>query len=232
MFRTAIAAAILLILPLAGQAETETRQIIVTGEGRVTAAPDMAVVTLGVSDQAPEAQTAMDSVSERVRAIFQTVTDYGVAPRDVQTTSLRLDPVWERRDQDEQGPPEIRGFVATNDITLRLRDMTSLGAILQDVLASGANRFNRISFTLSDPTSARNEARREAVRDARARAELYAEAAGVSLGALIELSESGGSAPRPMMLETARMASDSAMPIAGGELDIVSQVRMVYAIAE
>lgn len=232
MFRTAIAAAILLILPLAGQAETETRQIIVTGEGRVTAAPDMAVVTLGVSDQAPEAQTAMDSVSERVRAIFQTVTDYGVAPRDVQTTSLRLDPVWERRDQDEQGPPEIRGFVATNDITLRLRDMTSLGAILQDVLASGANRFNRISFTLSDPTSARNEARREAVRDARARAELYAEAAGVSLGALIELSENGGSAPRPMMLETARMASDSAMPIAGGELDIVSQVRMVYAIAE
>lgn len=206
----------------------DPRRIVVTGEGSVQVIPDMAVVTLGVTAQSVDAQTAMDAVSEDVRAIFQTMIDLGIAPRDVQTTTLRLDPVFANRDRSEQGPPEIRGFIATNDVAVRVRDMTALGTILQAVLDSGANRFSSIQFTLSDPGPSEAAARRAAVADAQARAALYADAAGVALGPVLSIVEGGTSRPQPM-LSTARMAME-AVPVAGGELEITARVTLTYGI--
>ncbi|MGX9354839.1 SIMPL domain-containing protein [Roseobacteraceae bacterium S113] len=211
-------------------AQEDARVIVVTGEGRASAAPDMAIVRLGVTAQAPQAQTAMDQVSEEVRAIFQALVDFGVAPRDIQTTRLSLDPVWDNSTRQSSGAPEISGFVATNDIALRLRDMTSLGAVLQEVLDRGANRFYAIEFTLSDPSPLRDAARRDAVADAKAKAALYADAAGVTLGAVLKITEAGASAPAPMMMAEARMAMSSAVPVAGGELDLTARVTLTYAL--
>lgn len=212
------------------QAETPPRQIVVTGEASIQTVPDMAIVTLGVTAQASEAQTAMDLVSADARRIFQTMIDFGVAPRDVQTTSLRLDPVFEKRVADNQGPPEIRGFIATNDVALRVRDMTQLGTILQAVLDDGANRFSAIRFTLADPAPVQAEARRAAVADAQSRAALYAEAAGVRLGPVTSIVEAGGG-PRPF--GGARLAMEAAaVPVSAGELDITARVTITYGIAE
>lgn len=211
-------------------AETTERVIVVTGEGRASASPDMALVDFGVTAQAPRAQQAMDDVSEDVRKIFQTVLDLGIAPRDVQTTALRLDPVWNNRSSGNT-PPEISGFMATNEIRLRLRDMTNLGSALQSILDSGANRFSNIRFTIADPAPLREAARREAVADAFGKASLFAEAAGVSLGKVLVITEAGASSPRPMAMAESRMAFDSAVPVAGGELDITARVTVTYAIA-
>jgi uncharacterized protein YggE len=205
------------------------RQIVVTGTGAVQTAPDMAVVTLGVTRRAPTAQAAMDAVSEDVRAVFRAVTDLGVAPRDVQTVTLRLDPVFSDPPGDGQGAPEIRGFVATNDVALRLRDMTTLGTVLQAVLDASGNRFSSIRFTLADPAPQQAEARRAAVRDAQARAALYAEAAGVTLGPVRSIVE-GGARPQPM--PGIRMAMDSAMPVAPGAMELTARVTVTYAIAD
>ncbi|WP_425038330.1 SIMPL domain-containing protein [Primorskyibacter sp. S187A] len=226
----AMAALFLAMWPAFGAAQETVRHIVVTGEGRALAVPDMAEVQFGVTHQAPRAQAAMDAVSRDVRALFEAMVDEGIAARDIQTTSLRLDPRWEQRLRDQQGPPEIRGFVATNQVTVRLRDMSALGRTLQTLLDKGANRFSAIRFTLADPGPAQAEARREAVRDARAKAELYAEAAGVSLGEVLRIVETGAAAPRPAMMAEARMAMDSAMPVAGGELNLRAQVTITYAL--
>lgn len=215
--------------PVAAEGE-DARVIVVTGEGRASAPPDMVELRFGVTAQETRAAQAMDRVSKDVRAVFAQIEAAGVDPRDVQTTALRLDPVWSNRSSNSGQPPEITGFVATNEVLLRLRDMTALGRVLQDILDAGANRFSSIRFTLSDPAPLREQARRAAVADARAKAVLYAEAAGVELEAVLSLVESGASAPRPEMMASARMAMDSGVPIAGGALDLTARVTVTYGI--
>ncbi|MCH2163401.1 MAG: SIMPL domain-containing protein [Marinovum sp.] len=205
-------------------------QLVVTGVGTTRAVPDMAIVSLGVTAEDRVAQKAMDGVSEQIRAVFGAVVELGVAPEDVQTSALRLDPLWSNRSSVSGAGPEIRGFVATNDIILRLRDMTQLGEALQKILEAGANRIGSIQFTLADPKPVQDKARRAAVAEARRKAELYADAAGETLGPILTIIEGGGGAPRPMMMADARMASSPAMPVAGGELDITAQVTITYAL--
>lgn len=208
-------------------AET-TGQITVTGEGSVFAVPDMAVITMGASAEADTAKAAMDQTSEITAAILDRLTDAGVAARDMQTSDLSVSPLWSNRGSSD-GRPTIDGYQASNRVTVRVRDLESLGTILDAVLTDGANQLGGLEFTLSDPEPLMNDARIKAVADARARAKLFTDAAGVELGALISLSETGARAPRPEMLGMAR-ASDAAVPIAQGETELRASVTLVYEI--
>lgn len=214
--------------PPAVAQESAAREIVVAGRGVVRAVPDMAEVRLGVMAEAREAQVAMDRVSEDIDRLLATLDALGVAPRDIQTTTLRLDPVFSRAPSDGQGGPELRGFTATNDLTVWLRDMALLGEALQALLEGGVNRVSSVSFSLADPAPLEAEARRAAVADAQARAALYAEAAGVALGPVQSIVEGGVSGAEPVM--GARMAMEAAVPIAAGELEIVARVTITYAI--
>lgn len=203
-------------------------QITVTGEGRVFAVPDMAVITMGASAEAETAKGAMDQTSDITAAILDRLTDAQVDLRDIQTSDLSLSPLWSNRASSDSRP-QIDGYQASNRVTVRVRDLDALGDILDAVLSDGANQLGGLQFTVSDPAPLLNDARVRAVADARARAALLADAAGVDLGALISLSEGGAHAPQPMMMSMAR-ASDEGIPTAQGETELRADVTLVYEI--
>jgi hypothetical protein len=190
----------------------------------------MATITLGVTAQAEQAADAMSQTSATGEQILARLTELGVAARDVQTSDLSLSPVWSNR-QVENEPPRIEGFEATNRVTIRVRQLDSLGDVLGAVLEDGANQLGGLSFGLKNPEPLLDIARRDAVADAVARAEVYAEAAGLTLGPVLSINEGGTSAPRPEMMMTMRDAGSS-VPVAAGETGITANVTMVFEIAQ
>lgn len=212
-----------------GPVSAEQGQITVMGHGTVDAVPDMAVITLGVSHQKDTARDAVAEVAVTSGAILAALGDIGVAPRDMQTSGLSLTQVWDHRTTGQ--PPRVTGYEASNQVTVRIRDLAVLGEILGHVTAEGANRFQGLQFTLQDPKPVLQEARRRAVADGADRAQLYADAAGVALGPLLAIQETGPSMPRPMPMMRESLAADMAMPVAEGELALSATVTMIYAIA-
>lgn len=213
----------------AAMAETP-RQISVSGTGRVDLAPDMATVRIGVTHQDAEAGVAMQMTSDAVAAMLERIEELGIAERDVQTAGLSLNPVWRARpvEPGQSAEMAINGYEASNLVTLRLRDLAQVGDVLGALVSDGANRLDGLSFGLQDQQAAEDEARRAAVADARRKAELYAEAAGVTLGTVTSLSETGGGG-RPMLMEMSSMRADS-VPVAAGEVGVTAQVQMVFAL--
>jgi uncharacterized protein YggE len=209
-------------------AQSEGR-ITVSGEGSVFAVPDMAVISMGATAEAKTAKAAMDQTSDITAAILAQLSGFEIAPRDIQTSDLSLNPVWTNRG-DTNDRPRIDGYQASNRVTVRIRDLDTLGPVLDAVLTDGANRLGGLQFALSDPEPAMNDARRLAVADAVAKATLFADAAGVELGALISLSETGIMMPRPEMMSMAR-AADAGVPVAQGEAEVMAGVTLVYEIS-
>lgn len=221
--RSAFAAQAQTVVP-----ETTPRQISVSGTGRVDLAPDMATVMIGVTHQDKEAGVAMQQTSDAVAAMLERLAGLGIEARDVQTAALTLNPVW-RDNPAQQGQPMPWGFEASNVVNLRLRDIAALGTVLDALVSDGANRLDGVSFGLQDPEVSMDEARRRAVADAQRKATLYAEAAGVTLGQVISLTETGMATPRPQLMEMAAMRADS-VPVAAGEVGITASVQMVFAL--
>ncbi len=205
------------------------RQITVTGEGRVATAPDMATITLGVTHQAKEARRAMDATSDATGKMLDRLTGLGIAPRDMQTSNLTLNPIWSNRSTSMSGSSEITGFVAANTVFVRLRDLRSLGAVMDAVIDDGANNFNGLRFSLQNPDPLIDKARTLAVADALARAKLLTTAAGVRLGAVLSMAEHGSG--RPQMLEMSA-ARGGDVPVAAGEVSVSATVSMVFAIKD
>lgn len=215
----------LLLAPLGAMAQDASRQIAVTATGSVAAAPDMAVVTLGVSREARTASDAMNAANEATAGILEQIGAAGIEPRDVQTSSISLYPVM---DQTDARPPQVRGYVASNDLTIRVRDLPALGGLLDTLVKSGANNLNGIGFSIADPAPLEDEARADAVEKARDRAETLARAAGVTLGPVQSIQEgSGFVSPGPMMRGA---AMEAAVPVATGELDVTVTVTVVFGI--
>lgn len=228
-FITTLAAPLLVaavvLSPLAVAAET-LRQITVTGEGQVAVEPDMATVRLGVSQRAGQPVAAMNAVSASVEAVLARLTQMGIEARDMQTSNLSL---YEVETRDRDGNRVVEGYEASNMLSVRMRDLDQVGAVLGAVLQGGANRLNGLEFGLSDPSAARDAARQAAVADALAKAKLYAEAAGVELGEVISLSEnSSGAVAEQGLGRMAMMASD--VPVARGELTLSQQITLVIAL--
>lgn len=220
----------LMALPLAAAAQD--RLITVTGEGLVAAVPDLAFVNLGVSQQAETAAAAMAAMTSSMTAVMDRLATAGIAPVDIQTGQLTLDPVYDNSTYDGTGTPKINGYIATTMLQVRVRDMAIVGQVLDAVVQDGANRLAGVTFDLANRGPALDEARRRAVADAQARAALFAQASGVALGALITLTEQSGYL-NPMPMFDARMEGASgAVPVAGGEVSLQAMVTMVYAIAE
>jgi hypothetical protein len=224
----ALACAAALALAGPALAEPPLPQITVTGEGRVEAPPDMATVSLGVTTQGDTAAAAMAANSAAVQAVLDRLTAAGIAARDMQTSGLSLNAQFSNYDSSRQ--PEIQGYVAVNMVTVRVRALETLGPVLDAAVADGANTLNGLAFGLADPDPALREARSRAVQDARARAEVLAAAAGVTLGRVLSITEFGGYAqPQPMYRAEAAM---SAVPVAGGEVGLSVSATVVWEIAE
>ena len=206
--------------------------ISVTGEGRVEAAPDMATISLGVTTEAATAGAAMAANSDAVRAVIERLKAAGIEDRDIQTSGLSLGPRYDYGRSDGT-PPTIVGYTASNMVTVRVRALDTLGSVLDGVVSDGANTLNGLSFGIAEDDEALDEARRRAVAEARRKAELYAEAAGVSLGRVLSISEPGGYAPpMPMAMAEAGFAKGGDVPVAPGEVSLAATVTMVYEISQ
>lgn len=216
---------------LAGQAvlaDPPRRQIAVTGEGRVEAVPDMATITLGVTSEAREAEQAMAETSAAVARMLTRLEAMAIAPRDIQTQRVTLNPLWSARNQ--AGGRRITGFVASNTVLVRVRDLTALGQVLDTVIDDGANDFSGLQFSVQEPAPLIEAARRAAVADAMARARLLADAAGLELGPVLSMTDNGAQRPVFMAREMAAMSAAPPVPVAPGEVTQAATVSMVFAI--
>lgn len=222
---------IVLVAALMVPAIAQAGEIVVQGRGTVEQAPDMAVISLGARFQAHTAREALDEVNKRTKAAFDVMEKLGVEPRDMQTGNLFLNPIWDHGSNQNE-VARIRGYEAGNQVSIRIRDLSVLGPALDEMVTKGANVFNGLSFALQDPTDALAEARRKAVQDARAKAELYAGAAGVTLGPIVSINEANVAMPRPRFMARAEMAMDAGVPVAPGELSTQATITIVYEIAE
>lgn len=213
-----------------GITQIAERTITVTGIGEASAAPDMAVVTIGVETDAKTAQEALRQNSETMSATIDKLKSLRVAARDIQTTGLSINP---RYDYDrDRSAPELIGFRASNAVQVRLRDLENAGSVIDQAISSGANSLRGISLTFAEPKPIYEAARRDGVADAQARAALLADAAGVKLGQILSISDSQIASPvrERVVMTSARMDSANAVPLESGESTVSARVTMVYAI--
>jgi uncharacterized protein YggE len=216
-------------------AEERNRRISVTGVGEVTAAPDMATVTLGVVSEAETAAAALAQNSETVSELIAALKAEEIADRDIQTANFSIQPkiVYPERTRTDPGEPRIVGYTVNNSLIVRIRNLERTGAILDRMVTLGSNTVSGIQFGAADPKPIEARAREAAVADAKARAELYAKAAGVALGDIVLITESGGvEPPRPVPMARTTMAEAMPVPVEGGELSFSARVSIVWDIAE
>ena len=206
-------------------------QLTVSGVGQVVAAPDMARLTLGVEQRDSDPVAAMNAVSEAIARITAVLEAQEVAARDIQTSALRLDYRVPHTASGSIGKAAQPEFVAANMLELRLRDMDRLGAVLQALLEAGVTDIRGLSFDVENRKTLQDAALRLAVQDARAKAELMAEAAGVDLGPVLSMSDSANPIT-PQFAAPRMMAEAAGMPISGGEIDLSGHVTIVFAIAD
>jgi len=206
-------------LPAAAQGAAQVpsldKVITVVGEGTVSVAPDIAMVRGGVTTQGKTAREASEANSKDMQAVIAALKEAGVEERDIKTTRLSIYP---QMDSNKSGKARIVGFQATNQVTVRLRDTSKIAGALDQMIAAGANEISGISFTVADPSKALDAARKDAVADARRKADIYAVAAGVRLGRAVQIQEGSVAMPfqpRPMAFRAEAQAAS--VPVSPGE---------------
>jgi uncharacterized protein YggE len=223
-----------LLLATAGPARAEQDSgISVVGEGRVTATPDIARVTFAVERTDPSLNQALADAAGAMTAVQDRLIQLGVRSEDIRTVSFAVSPIYDNprpADTTTSGVPALRGYRVSNAVEATIRTFDSTGSIIDAVVGAGANRVNGISFETSRLADFKAQARDLAVADARAKAEQLARLAGVSLGRprLIEESDASGGPPVRATAMAAPAAENT--PIAGGELEVRTTVRVVWDI--
>jgi uncharacterized protein YggE len=211
--------------PARAQAEPPA-MISVTGEARISAPPDLAQIDAGVTSEARTAREASDANNAAMGKVLLALKGAGIDEQDYQTSRLSLQP---QNSQSRPGtPPAIVGYRATNRVTIRLREVGKLASVIDTVVAAGANDIGSIGFMVSQPSKLLDDAREKAVADARRKAEIYAKAAGVTLGAPISITESG--LPAPITFRRMAAGAAESTPIAPGEETLGLTVSVSWAI--
>jgi uncharacterized protein len=203
--------------------------ITVHGRGRVTVRPDEAALSLGIETQDREATRAHEEAGRRMAGVLAALEAIGIAADDVTTTTLSLSPTY-----DYSGSrPRLTGYQATQGVTVKVRDLGTVAAIIDGCVAAGATQVGAVSFTVADPSAAGDAARRLAVEDALRHARTLAAAAGVGVGAVVRITEMGGPPPQPVMLERAAFAAADmgGTPVSPGTTEIVVEVEATFALA-
>ncbi|WP_026869363.1 SIMPL domain-containing protein [Inquilinus limosus] len=217
---------------LAAEAGQTAPTLTMTGEGSASAAPDQALVTSGVTSEGKTAREAVEANSTAMGALIDAFKKAGIQPADLQTSGFSVQPRYAAPKEGSGDAPRIDGYEVRNQVTVRIRDLTKLGAILDTAVATGSNQIDGIGFGLADPAPVLDKAREAAVADAKRKAELIAKAAGVKLGRILAISEPGVEpGPRPMMAAYA-MEKAAAVPVEAGESEFKARVTVTWEIAQ
>jgi len=209
------------------QTPTELRLITMNGHGEARAVPDTAMLSAGVSAQAPTAAAALAANTARMQGVLAALKKQGIADKDIQTSNFSISPQYANGNNEA---PRITGYQANNQVEVRLEDVDKLGATLDALVTAGANQMNGVSFSIRDDAALLAQARAAAVADARLKADTFSKAAGVSLGAILSIGENANEGPRPMFAAAPMMARAKAVPVALGEQSINADVTIVWEI--
>lgn len=228
-----LAAALLPSSLSAHEPERKEPVIMVSGEGDTAVAPDLAIVTLSVAETRKTAREALDVANRAMGGVIDALKKEGLAPRDLQTSGLSIQPQWTYPDNNDgvPKPPVLTGYMVSNTLTVRIRNLAKVGAIIDSAVTLGINQGGDIRFTNEDPAKAVAAARTAAVKDAIEKARTLADAAGIKLGRILEITEAGARPElRPLM--SARLAKDAAeaVPIEAGENSYSVSVQVTFAI--
>ncbi len=219
----AVAATTLLAAP--ALAQTPPPAISVTGEATVSVPPDQAQIDGGVTSDAKTAREASDANNAAMGKVLLALKGAGIDEKDYQTSRLSLQPQYA---PNRSGPSPVVGYRASNRVTVKLRDVTKVAAIIDVLVGAGANELGGINFVVSQASKLLDDAREKAIADARRKAESYAKAAGVTLGEPLGISEDGGAAPVFRSKMVAPMAAGAA--VAQGEETLSVTVSVSWAI--
>lgn len=203
-----------------------------TGIGEITTEPDMAVITSGVLTQAKTAREALSANNDAMANLMELLAEQDIEPTDIRTSNFSVQPEYIYPESNGSNVRRINSYTVSNDVTVRIRDLEKLGPLLDTMVSVGANQIRNVNFAVADTTELYVEARKAAVADALAKATLYADAAGIELGPIITISESSAPMPRAPEAAMMRMASDSSVPVAAGELAYSSSVTIQWSIGE
>lgn len=235
IFALGILSATLAFTAMSVPANAQERSITVTGQGEISVEPDMATVMIGVQSEADVAADALDATSAATAAILATLDIEGIAPEDIRSGAIRLNPRYNQSVL--SSGTQITGYQAINSVEVKVNDLDRLGGLLAAVVGDGANRLDGVRFGLQDPSEATDEARRRAVAEGARLAQLYAQAAGVDVGDLMMLNEGGSGGYRMLDMAPAVVMEMSSspqydVPVAAGMIEMSASIVMVYAIAD
>ena len=203
------------------------RTLTMSGQGEERAAPDTVTLSAGVTSQAPSAAAALSANSAHMQTVFAALKKMGVADKDMQTANFNVSPQMSGGINGEA--QRINGYQVSNQVRVRLDDVSRLGAALDALVGAGANQIYGVQFSIKDEAALLDRARAKAVDEAKAKAATYAKAAGVQLGAILSIGEDGISAPRPMF-QTVMVSASRAAPTAAGEESVTANVSIVWEI--
>ncbi len=208
---------------------------VLSGEGKASATPDLAIINSGVVSEGASAREALDANTSAMAKLIAAIKESGIEDKDIATSGFSVQPryIYSQRNDGTQEPPRISGYEVRNTVTVKVRDLTKLGAILDKAVTEGSNQVESLTFDIADKKALTDDARKAALADARSKAELYATAAGVKLGRLRELSEQTGGGyppPRPMLRMEAK-AQSADVPIEPGEQELTVNVTATWEMA-
>ena len=213
------------LLATSALAQTPAPAISVTGEATVSVPPDQAQIDGGVNSDAKTAREASDANNAAMGKVLLALKGAGIDEKDYQTSRLSLQPQYA---PNRSGPSPITGYRASNRVTIRLRDVTKVANVIDVLVGAGANDIGGINFMVSQASKLLDDAREKAIADARRKAEIYARAAGVTLGGPLSISEEGSPAPVFRGKMAAPMAAGAV--VAQGEETLSVTVNVSWAI--
>lgn len=218
--------------PVAAPGSAEGTLLRVSAQAEAGRAPDVASLSTGVVTQAADANAALRANSAQMEKVMAAIRAAGVAARDIQTSGINLNPQYR---YEENQPPAITGYQASNTVSIKVRDLGKLGDVIDALVASGANQVNGPSFEIDEPEAVYDEARRAALQKARDRAAMYAETLGLRVRRIVSVSDGGSGDFRPLqqiqVTGSRMMAADAAKaPVSPGESTLSATLEVVFEL--
>lgn len=212
----------------------------INAEAKINVAPDIAYISAGVTEERATASEAMSAQAAAMNGVFSALEKAGIAAKDMQTSGLSLYPRYDylevtQRDGSVRGEQKLAGYVASNNITARVRKLDTLGATIDSLVKAGGNTFSGVTFALDNDKDLKNQARTQAMKEALAKAELYANAAGLKVARIVTISEGYEYSPQPVMMARAEMAmmdASAPTPVAAGEVGVTASVSVLFELVK
>lgn len=228
-----IAAAVLMLAAIVSPAFAEEkpmdRTVTVSATGTVSAEPDEATISTGVTSEAKTAREALAKNTDAMKKVIAELKTKGVEPKDIQTTQFNIEPI--QVYPKEGQPPQITGYRAHNMVGVRVRNLDKLGEVLDQLVTVGANQMNGISFEVSKAETLKDDARKEAMANALRRAKLYAAAAGAEVGEIVQIAEDVSFAgPQPVMFGRAKAMAADSVPVERGSQQLEARVTATWTL--